>query len=230
MKKIAIALFISTIFFTGCAEGGNRTNNTGTNTVDAQEQAQLDSLERIKSDSLARIKAVKDSITLAQKFENEKEIYHQTTKLRKRVIGKNIFDARTNHNYGNPETLSGTDNNTWVTYYSDVNITLVSDKKTDKIINACAGKYASLKYDKTLEISKKIGKKMKYYDYVEIVSSIKYGSAHKLGMTNCLNKDCVEYYSKGNFTTVAFMEFNDKGDFVTLKKIAIGKAARLDEY
>ena len=35
-------------------------------------------------------------------------------------------------------------------------------------------------------------------------------------MTNCVNKDCVEYYSKGNFTTVAFMEFNDKGDFVTL--------------
>ena len=32
-------------------------------------------------------------------------------------------------------------------------------------------------------------------------------------MTNCVNKDCVEYYSKGNFTTVAFMEFNDKGDF-----------------
>jgi hypothetical protein len=49
-------------------------------------------------------------------------------------------------------------------------------------------------------------------------------------MTNCVNKDCVEYYSKGNFTTVAFMEFNDKGDFVTLKKIAIGKVHRLNEY
>lgn len=49
-------------------------------------------------------------------------------------------------------------------------------------------------------------------------------------MTNCVNKDCVEYYSKGNLTTVAFMEFNDKGDFVTLKKIAIGKVHRLNEY
>ena len=146
------------------------------------------------------------------------------------MIGKNIFDVRINDNYGNPETLSGTDNNMWITYYSDVDITLVSDKKTEKIINACVGKYSILKYDKTLEIAKKIGKKMKFYDYEEIVSSIKYGSAQKLGMTNCINKDCVEYYSKGNFTTVAFMEFNDNGDFVTLKKIAIGKVPRLNEY
>ena len=71
---------------------------------------------------------------------------------------------------------------------------------------------------------------MKYYDYVEKVSTIRYGLSEKLGMTNCVNKDCVEYYSKGNFTTVAFMEFNDKGDFVTLKKIAIGKVPRLNEY
>ena len=71
---------------------------------------------------------------------------------------------------------------------------------------------------------------MKYNDYVDKVSSIRYGASEKLGMTNCVNKDCVEYYSKGYFTTVAFMEFNDKGDFVTLKKIAIGKVPRLNEY
>ena len=90
------------------------------------------------------------------------------------------------------------------------------------------GKSSNLKYDVTAELSKLIGKKMKYYDYVEKVSSIRYGSSEKLGMTNCLNKDCVEYYSKGNFTTVAFMEFNDKGDFVTLKKIAIGESAKIE--
>lgn len=230
MKKITILLFLSTIFLMGCGDSENRTINSKTSTVDQQEKARLDSLEPIKPDSLSKIKAVNDSIVLAQKFEKEKEIYYQTTKLRKRVIGKNIFDVRINDNYGNPETLSGTDNNMWITYYSDVDITLVSDKKTEKIINACVGKYSILKYDKTLEIAKKIGKKMKFYDYEEIVSSIKYGSAQKLGMTNCINKDCVEYYSKGNFTTVAFMEFNDNGDFVTLKKIAIGKVPRLNEY
>ena len=222
MIKTAIVLIVSTIFFISCGDNGNGTNNATTRKVDAQEQARLDSLKQIQT--------VNDSIALAEKFEKEKEIYYKTTNLRKKVIGKNIFDTRFNNNYGSPETLSGTDNNTWVTYYTDVDITLVSDKKTEKIINACVSKNTALKYDKTLEISKIIGKKLKYYDYVDIVSSIKYGSAQKLGMTNCINKDCVEYYSKGNFTTVAFMEFNDLGDFVTLKKIAIGKVPRLSEY
>ena len=222
MIKTAIVLFVSTIFFISCGDNGNGTNNATTRKVDAQEQARLDSLKQIQT--------VNDSIVLAEKFEKEKEIYYKTTNLRKKVIGKNIFDTRFNNNYGSPETLSGTDNNTWVTYYTDVDITLVSDKKTEKIINACVSKNTALRYDKTLEISKIIGKKLKYYDYVDIVSSIKYGSAQKLGMTNCINKDCVEYYSKGNFTTVAFMEFNDLGDFVTLKKIAIGKVPRLSEY
>ena len=150
MKKTAIALFVATIFFTSCGDNGNGTNNTATRKVDALEQARLDSLEQIH--------AVNDSIALAEKFEKEKEIYHKTTNLRNKVIGKNIFDARTNDNYGSPETLSGTDNNTWVTYYADVDITLISDKKTEKIINACVSKNTDLKYDKTLEISKIIGK------------------------------------------------------------------------
>lgn len=230
MKKLAIVLFISIIFFTGCRNNTNRAKNTRTNAVSAKEQTRLDSLDQIRFDSLAKIQAVKDSVILAEKFKKEKDIYHKTNNIRKRVIGKNIFDVRYNDNYGNPETLSGTDNNIWVTYYNDVDVTLISDKKTEKIINACVSKNPRLRYDKTLEISKILGKKMKYYDYVEVVSSIKYGSAQKLGMTNCVNKLCVEYYSKGNFTTVAFMEFNDKGDFVTLKKIAIGKVPRLIEY
>ncbi|MEK0336798.1 MAG: hypothetical protein QQN41_05110 [Nitrosopumilus sp.] len=112
--------------------------------------------------------------------------------------------------------------------YTD--LTVISNKQTSTFENICAGKNLNLKYDKTLELSKLIGKKMKYYDYVEKVSSIRFGSAEKLGVKNCVNKECIEYYSKGNFTTVAFMEFNDNGDFVTLKKIAIGKEPRLNEY
>ena len=30
---------------------------------------------------------------------------------------------------------------------------------------------------------------MKYNDYVDKVSSIRYGASEKLGMTNCVNKD-----------------------------------------
>lgn len=174
-----------------------------------------------------------DSVSQIKIFEKEKAEYHKTLSLRKKYIGfKYEYPKSTDFiaENGSPETLNGTDNNKWIVYFPKGNLTVVSNKKTDKFEKICAGKYLNLKYDVTDELSKLIGKKMKYYDYVEKVSSIKYGSSEKLGMINCLNKDCVEYYSKGNFTTLAFMEFNDEGNFVTLKKIAIGKVQRLNEY
>ena len=225
MNKVILITIIVTLF---CSCGINSSKK-----IDAKVQARLDSLEQVKNDSIAKVKAVQYSIALAEKFEKAKAAYHKTLSLRKKYIGfkyeypKSIdFIAE----YGSPETLNGTDNNKWIVYFPKGDLTVVSNKKTNKFENICVGKYSNLKYDVTAELSKLIGKKMKYYDYVEKVSSIKYGSSEKLGMTNCVNKDCVEYYSKGNFTTVAFMEFNDKGDFVTLKMIAIGKVPRLDEY
>lgn len=192
-----------------------------------------DSLEQVRKDSIAKLKAVQDSIFKIKEFEHAKENYNKTLNLRKKYVGlKYEYPKSTDFiaKYGSPETLSGTDNNTWVVYFPEGDLTVISNKKTSTFVNICAGKNPNLKYDVTLELSKLIGKKMKYYDYVEKVSSIKYGSAEKLGVKNCVNRDCIEYYSKGNFTTVAFMEFNDNGDFVTLKKIAIGKTPRLDEY
>ena len=107
---------------------------------------------------------------------------------------------------------------------------VIVEKKQDSLKQIEILKIAEVKSQKIVdELSKLIGKKMEFYDYVEIVSSIRYGAAEKLGMTNCLNKDCVEYYSKGNFTTVAFMEFNDSGNFVTLKNIAVGKVPELSK-
>ncbi len=174
-----------------------------------------------------------DSIQKIAELEKNKDTYNKTLSLRNEFIGlKYEYPKSTDfiEKYGVPETLNGTDNNVWVAYFPKGDLTVISNKKTNTFINICSGKNANLKYDATLELSQLIGKKMKYYDYVEKVSSIKYGSSQKLGQQNCVNKDCVEYYSKGDFTTVAFMEFNDQGDFVTLKKIAIGKVPQLDEY
>ena len=224
MKKI-VFLAVVALIIASCGNNSNFKTKI--------EQVRLDSIEQIKIDSLATVKIIQDSIVQIEIFEKAKVEYHKTLNLRKKYIGfKYEYPKSTDFiaEYGSPETLNGTDNNKWIVYFPKGNLTVVSNKKTDKFENICVGKYSNLKYDVTAELSKLIGKKMKYYDYVEKVSSIRYGSSEKLGMTNCLNKDCVEYYSKGNFTTVAFMEFNDKGDFVTLKKIAIGKVPRLNEY
>jgi len=224
VKKI-IFLAVVALIIASCGNNSNSKTKI--------EQVRLDSIEQIKIDSLAIVKAIQDSIIQIEIFGKAKAEYHKTLSLRKKYIGfKYEYPKSTDFiaEYGSPETLNGTDNNKWIVYFPKGNLTVVSNKKTDKFENICVGKYSNLKYDVTAELSKLIGKKMKYYDYVEKVSSIRYGSSEKIGMTNCVNKDCVEYYSKGNFTTVAFMEFNDKGDFVTLKKIAIGKVARLNEY
>ena len=205
----------------------------GNNSKAKLEQARLDSVQQVKNDSLAIVKATQDSAAQIEMFEGAKLDYHKTLDLRKKYIGFKYeypqsidFIAK----YGSPETLVGTDNNKWIVYFPKGNLTVVSNKKTSKFENICVGKSSNIKYDVTAELSKLIGKKMNYYDYVEKVSSIKYGSSEKLGIKNCVNKDCVEYYSKGNFTTVAYLEFNDNGDFVTLKKIALGKVPRLNDY
>lgn len=225
--KVGKLIFLSVLALIIASCGNN------TKSKSKHEQARLDSIQQAKIDSIAEVKAIQDSLAQIEIFQNEKAIYHKTLKLRKEYIGfKYEYPKSTDFivEFGSPETLDGTDNNKWIVYFPKGDLTVVSNKGTKKFENICAGKNPSLKYDITAELSKLIGKKMKYNDYVDKVSSIRYGASEKLGMTNCVNKDCVEYYSKGNFTTVAFMEFNDKGDFVTLKKIAIGKVPRLNEY
>ncbi|MCF8380381.1 MAG: hypothetical protein K9H49_12430 [Bacteroidales bacterium] len=216
MRKI-ILLALAVMAIASC---GNNSN-----TLKKNEQAKLDSLEIVK--------AKRDSISRIILLEKEKDEYHKTFMLRKKYIGfiyKYPQSIDFIAEFGSPETLSGTNNDKWIVYFPKGNFTVVQNKKTNKFENICAGKYPNLKNDVTAELSKIIGKRMKYSEYIEEVNSIKYGVSEKLGMTNCVNKDCVEYYSKGNFTTVAFLEFNDNRDFVTLKKIAIGKVPRLNEY
>ena len=224
MKKIALVAS-SILILWSCG------NNKSPKQI--KEEARLESLEQIRIDSLAIVKAKQDSIAEIAKFKKEKEEYNETLALRKKYIGfKYEYPKSTDFisANGSPETLSGTDNNAWVAYFPKGDVTVISNKKTSKFENICKGKNPNLKYDVTAELLKIIGKRMTYENYTNKISSIRYGSSEKLGSKNCINKDCVEYYSKGNFTTVAYMEFNDQGEFVTLKKIANGKVARLNEY
>ncbi|MCB0628869.1 MAG: hypothetical protein R2824_06065 [Saprospiraceae bacterium] len=187
---------------------------------------------KVNQDSLAKIQATQDSVQQVELTEKIKADYQKSIALRKKYIGfKYLYPESADFikENGSPVTLDGTDNNKWIAYFPKGDFTVVSNKKTDQFENIYPGRFPDLKSDITGPLSQLIGKKMEYDKYVEIVSSIRYGSPEQLNTGICINKDCTEFYPKGNFTTVAFMEFNDNGNFVTLKKISMGKIPDLND-
>jgi hypothetical protein len=67
--------------------------------------------------------------------------------LLKDAIGSNVFNYRYDNELGNPTTIEGTNNIYWISYYFDVDITLISLKKTDIILNSSKGKSPYLTID-----------------------------------------------------------------------------------
>ena len=162
--------------------------------------------------------------------ENEEEIYYKTEGLREQFVGKNLSDIRNDYELGSGETLNGTSNKVWLVYFTDINVTMKILKSSDEIINICSEKNENLLNDKSIELKKFVGEKYTNDEYLEIVSSIKYGRIERLGEENCLNQNCVEYYPKGNFTTMSFYEFNDDGNFVKFNRIGFGKLTNISNY
>ena len=67
--------------------------------------------------------------------------------LLKDAIGSNVFSYRYDNELGDPTTIAGTNNIYWVSYYSDVDISLISLKKTEIILNSSVGKSPYLSID-----------------------------------------------------------------------------------
>ena len=162
--------------------------------------------------------------------ENEEETYYRTEGLREQFVGENLSDVRNDYKLGSNQTLNGSSNKYWLVYFEDINVTMKILKSSDEILNICSEKNESLLNDKSIELKEFIGKKYTYDEYVEIVSSIKYGTPERLGEKNCVNRNCVEFYPKGNFTTMSFYEFNDDGDFVKFNRIGFGKLYNISNY
>jgi hypothetical protein len=162
--------------------------------------------------------------------ENEEETYYRTEGLREQFVGKNLTDVRNDYKLGSNQTLNGSSNKYWLVYFKDINVTMKILKSSDKILNICSEKNENLLNDKSIELKEFVGKKYTNDEYLEIVSSIKYGKIERLGEDNCLNKNCIEYYPKGNFTTVSFYEFNDDGNFVEFNRIGFGKLYNISNY
>ena len=162
--------------------------------------------------------------------ENEEETYYRTEGLRKQFVGKNLSDVRNDYKLGSNQTLNGTSNKFWLVYFKDINVTMKILKSSDKILNICSEKNENLLNDKSIDLKEFVGKKYTNDEYIEIVNSIKYGKIERLGEDNCLNKNCIEYYPKGNFTTVSFYEFNDDGIFVKFNRIGFGKLYNISNY
>jgi len=160
----------------------------------------------------------------------QKKRYLRTLSLRNQFCGKNITKIRSKYDFGNVETLTNTDASFWVTYFKKYDITVLVKKQNDKILNVIDGKYPNLVFDSSYDLSKIINKELSFEDYTKSISSLRFGSIEKLSKIVCINKDCIEYFPKGDFTTVSYKKFDDKGDFVTLKKIAQGRVPYLDSY
>tara|TARA_R110001592_G_C12684666_1_gene705034 strand:+ start:190 stop:468 length:279 start_codon:yes stop_codon:yes gene_type:complete len=56
------------------------------------------------------------------------------------LIGMDVFDVAYNYSRKSPETLEGTNNKKWVVYYSDINVTMVTDKQTNIVQKATSGR------------------------------------------------------------------------------------------
>ena len=84
-----------------------------------------------------------------KKRKEVKEVKKKKTleSLLKDAIGSNVFNYRYDNELGSPTTIEGTNNTYWVSYYSDVDITLISLKKTDIILNSSEGKSPYLSID-----------------------------------------------------------------------------------
>lgn len=55
-------------------------------------------------------------------------------------IGKNVIDIVQEHSKASPETLSGTNNEYWIVYYKDIDVTFTVKKKNDIIEKAEKGR------------------------------------------------------------------------------------------
>ena len=133
MKKIALVAS-SILILWSCG------NNKSPEQI--KEEARLDSLKQIRIDSLAILKSKQDNIAEIAKFEKEKEEYYENLALRKKYIGfKYEYPKSTDFISvnGSPETLSGTDNNTWVVYFPKGDVTVISNKKVNQTVSGNTG-------------------------------------------------------------------------------------------
>ena len=56
------------------------------------------------------------------------------------LVGMNVFDIAYEYSKDTPETLTGTNNERWVVYYRDINVTLETNKSTNIVKKAKKGK------------------------------------------------------------------------------------------
>lgn len=183
-----------------------------------------------KANEIERLKKLNNDFSSKISNDSHKIKYNKLINLWQDLLGKNIFNIRLNDEFSDGKTIEGTNNAYWITYYSTLNITIVSVKKTDKIINVFLGRVENpniFDLNRLFEIK---DKKLPLSDFHNYISSITYGSTEQLSEYVCINKDCIEYWTKKDITTQILYEFDDSGDYATLKKIIHGKSKNLDSF
>lgn len=207
--RLAILLTILALFYSGCAE------NESTRPKPAI--------------------SVNRDIVPPEKPESEKSVepankkLTRTLALRKQLVGLNLNEAKNKFEFATFETLDGTSSQKWLVYEPVLKITLLVDKGTDRIINACDGQNRQLIHDQSILLLQHVGKKYTIEEFRKYVNAGKFGRAERPVDNNCLNKNCIEYFPEKNFTTLTYYESSNEGDFAELKLVAMGKVLVIDQ-
>jgi hypothetical protein len=194
------------------------------------ENPPKDTIRPAEHDSVEYKLAQQDSLANVVSMIQAKEDYRKTTELREKYIGF-VYEVPVSldfiESYGWPETLIGTDLILWVAYFPVGDLTAVVDKRSSIFKNISSGRYPRLKHDVTLKISEFIGKRLKRDDFASRIGLTAFGPSTPLQGDSCGSAYCVEYYPKGNFTTLTYHENSSGVETITLKRIAIGKVHQL---
>lgn len=56
------------------------------------------------------------------------------------LVGRSVFTVASEYSNDGPETLTGTNNDRWVVYYQDIDVTVETNKKTNVVQVATKGR------------------------------------------------------------------------------------------
>lgn len=149
MKNIFLLTTIFVVLFS-CGNNSKETKapkKAKARLITVAEKRSMDSIARVRKDSLHRA----DSLEQEELFKREKPIYSKNEKLRKKYIGfKYLYPKSLQfvEDFGNPETLEGTDNNEWIAYFPLGDFTIIMNKSNNVFENIVVGRNPSLKFDR----------------------------------------------------------------------------------
>jgi len=113
--------------------------------------------------------------------------------------------------WGTPETLDGTNDKYWVAYISKINVSFISEKKTDKVIYSAFDKYSAIDF---------LNKKIKAREELLGLQFSPWDGSHR-GLEQIIKKNMNDPNSYEHIETVYW----DQDDYLIVRTTFRGKNA-----